>query len=72
MKAICWHGTTDVRLDTVPEPKILDTRDAVIKVTSTAICGSDIHCMTGTFLPWKAATYWAMSSWAMWLPWVRT
>jgi threonine dehydrogenase-like Zn-dependent dehydrogenase len=47
MKAICWHGTTDVRLDTVPEPKILDTRDAVIKVTSTAICGSDIHLYDG-------------------------
>ncbi len=47
MKAICWHGTTDVRLDTVPEPKILDTRDAVIKVTSTAICGSDLHLYDG-------------------------
>ena len=50
MKAICWHGTTDVRLDTVPEPKILDTRDAVIKVTSTAICGSDLH-LYGGYIP---------------------
>lgn len=47
MKAICWHGITDVRLDTVPEPKILDTRDAVIKVTTTAICGSDSHLYDG-------------------------
>jgi threonine dehydrogenase-like Zn-dependent dehydrogenase len=47
MKAICWHGSNDVRLDTVPEPKILDKRDAVVKVTTTAICGSDLHLMHG-------------------------
>lgn len=47
MKAICWHGSTDVRLDTVPEPKIINTRDAVIQITSTAICGSDLHIYDG-------------------------
>jgi threonine dehydrogenase-like Zn-dependent dehydrogenase len=47
MKAICWHGSNDVRLDSVPEPKILDKRDAVVKVTATAICGSDLHLMHG-------------------------
>ena len=47
MKAICWHGTNDVRVDTVPDPKILTTRDAVIQVTSTAICGSDLHLLNG-------------------------
>ncbi len=47
MKAICWHGTNDVRVDNVPEPKILDTRDAIIKVTTTAICGSDLHMYNG-------------------------
>ncbi|MDQ6678026.1 MAG: glutathione-dependent formaldehyde dehydrogenase [Acidobacteriota bacterium] len=47
MKAICWHGTNDVRVDTVPDPKILATRDAVIQVTSTAICGSDLHLLDG-------------------------
>ncbi|MEM9964751.1 MAG: hypothetical protein AAGC58_05330 [Asticcacaulis sp.] len=41
MRALCWHGTGDVRVDTVPDPQILDPRDAIIKVTSTAICGSD-------------------------------
>jgi threonine dehydrogenase-like Zn-dependent dehydrogenase len=47
MKAICWHGSNDVRLDSVPEPKILDKRDAVVKVTATAICGADLHLMHG-------------------------
>lgn len=43
MKANCWHGKRDIRVDTVPDPKILNPRDAIIKVTSTAICGSDLH-----------------------------
>ena len=50
MKALCWHGTGDVRVDTVPDPTIEDPRDAVIKITSTAICGSDLHLFDG-FLP---------------------
>ncbi|MGB3292896.1 MAG: zinc-dependent alcohol dehydrogenase [Phormidesmis sp.] len=47
MRAVCWHGAEDVRVDTVPEPKILNPRDAIIKVTSTAICGSDLHLYDG-------------------------
>ncbi|MBA4067312.1 MAG: glutathione-dependent formaldehyde dehydrogenase, partial [Isosphaera sp.] len=47
MKALCWHGKSDVRVDTVPDPKIEDPRDAIIKVTSTAICGSDLHLYDG-------------------------
>lgn len=47
MKALCWHGKGDVRVDTVPDPKIENPRDAVIKVTSTAICGSDLHLFDG-------------------------
>ncbi|MCJ2113556.1 glutathione-dependent formaldehyde dehydrogenase [Methylobacterium sp. E-025] len=43
MKALVWHGTTDIRCDTVPDPTIEDGRDAIIKVTSCAICGSDLH-----------------------------
>jgi threonine dehydrogenase-like Zn-dependent dehydrogenase len=50
MKALCWHGANDVRVDTVPDPKILNPRDAIIKVTSTAICGSDLHIYNG-FIP---------------------
>src|SRR5437773_2226485 len=47
MKAVCWNGTTDVRVERVPDPRILNPRDAIIKVTSTAICGSDLHLYNG-------------------------
>jgi threonine dehydrogenase-like Zn-dependent dehydrogenase len=50
MKALCWYGTNDVRIDTVPDPKILDPRDVIVKITSTAICGSDLHLYDG-FMP---------------------
>jgi threonine dehydrogenase-like Zn-dependent dehydrogenase len=43
MKALVWHGTQDIRCDTVPDPKIEDDRDAIIRVTACAICGSDLH-----------------------------
>jgi threonine dehydrogenase-like Zn-dependent dehydrogenase len=47
MRAICWHGINDMRVDTVPDPKILNPRDAIIRVTLTAICGSDLHLYNG-------------------------
>src|SRR6201747_1709367 len=50
MKALCWHGTGDVRVDNVPDPKIQEPRDAIVKITSTAICGSDLHLLDG-FMP---------------------
>ena len=50
MKALCWYGTGDVRVETVPDPKILNPRDAIVKITSTAICGSDLHLFDG-FMP---------------------
>jgi threonine dehydrogenase-like Zn-dependent dehydrogenase len=43
MKALVWHGKEDVRCDTVTAPSIEEPRDAIIKVTSCAICGSDLH-----------------------------
>jgi threonine dehydrogenase-like Zn-dependent dehydrogenase len=43
MKALVWHGTADIRCDRVPDPKIEGGRDAIIKVTACAICGSDLH-----------------------------
>ena len=43
MRALTWHGKHDVRMETVPDPKIVNPRDAIIKITSTAICGSDLH-----------------------------
>ncbi|HEY9665854.1 MAG TPA: zinc-dependent alcohol dehydrogenase [Coleofasciculaceae cyanobacterium] len=50
MKAVCWHGANDVRVENVPDPKILNPRDAILKVTSTTICGSDLHIYDG-FIP---------------------
>jgi threonine dehydrogenase-like Zn-dependent dehydrogenase len=50
MKALCWCGTNRLHVEDVPEPRILDDRDAIIRVTSTAICGSDLHLYNG-FIP---------------------
>ncbi len=50
MKAVCWHGANKVQVDTVPDPQILNSRDAIVKITSTAICGSDLHLYDG-FIP---------------------
>ncbi|WP_020160347.1 zinc-dependent alcohol dehydrogenase [Methylobacter marinus] len=47
MKALCWHGKYDVRVDTVPDPIIVDPTDAIVKITATAICGSDLHLYDG-------------------------
>jgi threonine dehydrogenase-like Zn-dependent dehydrogenase len=50
MKALCWHDKHDIRYDTVPDPRIEEPRDAIVKVTSCAICGSDLHLFDG-FMP---------------------
>ncbi|MEN3291969.1 MAG: hypothetical protein V7642_1222 [Burkholderiales bacterium] len=50
MRANCWYGSNDVRVDNVPDPTILNPRDAIVKITSTAICGSDLHLYNG-FVP---------------------
>jgi threonine dehydrogenase-like Zn-dependent dehydrogenase len=50
MKALCWYGTNDVRISRVPDPHIINPRDAIIRVTLTAICGSDLHLLDG-FIP---------------------
>jgi threonine dehydrogenase-like Zn-dependent dehydrogenase len=47
MRAVCWHGKQDVRVDDVPDPAILNPRDAIIRITTTAICGSDLHLYDG-------------------------
>lgn len=50
MKAVTWHGQEDMRVDRVPDPRIEDDGDVIIRVTSTAICGSDLHIYDG-FVP---------------------
>jgi threonine dehydrogenase-like Zn-dependent dehydrogenase len=47
MKALTWHGKHDIRCESVPDPKIEDAGDAIIKVTACAICGSDLHIFDG-------------------------
>jgi len=47
MRAVTWHGRHDVRVDSVPDPEIVNPRDAIIRITSTAICGSDLHLYDG-------------------------
>ncbi|GAA5158788.1 MULTISPECIES: zinc-dependent alcohol dehydrogenase [Amycolatopsis] len=52
MKAVAWHGKRDVRVDTVPDPKLEEPTDAIVRITSTGICGSDLHLyeVLGPFL----------------------
>jgi threonine dehydrogenase-like Zn-dependent dehydrogenase len=50
MKAVCWMGTEKVSVEDVPDPKILNPRDAIVRITSTCICGSDLHLYDG-FIP---------------------
>ncbi len=47
MKAVCWNGVHDIQVETVPDPEILNPRDAIVKITATAICGSDLHLYDG-------------------------
>lgn len=47
MKALCWHGVNDLRVESVPEPRILDRKDAIVKVSLTSVCGSDLHLLNG-------------------------
>jgi threonine dehydrogenase-like Zn-dependent dehydrogenase len=50
VKALCWQGKNDVKVETVDDPKILNPKDAIVKITRTAICGSDLHLYDG-FIP---------------------
>src|SRR5581483_8976246 len=47
MKAVCWMGTEKISVENVPDPEILNPRDAIVKITSTCICGSDLHLYNG-------------------------
>ncbi len=49
MKAVVFHGIGDIRLDEVPEPKIQEPTDAIVRITASAICGTDLHMIRGTF-----------------------
>ena len=56
MKAVVFHGIGDIRLDDVKEPKILDPFDAIVRITKSAICGTDLHMIRGTMGGMKPGT----------------
>ncbi len=56
MKAVVFHGIGDIRLDSVKEPKIKDDTDAITRLTASAICGTDLHMIRGTFSGMKPGT----------------
>jgi len=64
MRALCWHGKNDVRVETVPDPEIKQPTDAIIKITSTAICGSDLHLYDGFMLGMETGDVLGHSRWA--------
>ena len=64
MKALTWHGKNDIRCDTMPDPKIKHGRDAIIKVTACAICGSDLIFSMASCRRWKRAMFSVMRPWA--------
>lgn len=56
MKAVVWHGIGDIRLDDVPEPTIQEPTDAIVRLTASAICGTDLHFIRGTLSPMVPGT----------------
>jgi threonine dehydrogenase-like Zn-dependent dehydrogenase len=56
MKAVVFHGVGDIRLDDMPEPKILQPTDAIVRLTASAICGTDLHMIRGTMAGMKPGT----------------
>ena len=67
MKALRWYGKEDVRVESVADPVIRDPRDILVKITSTAICGSDLHLYNGLMPTMGKATCSAMNPWRKWL-----
>ncbi len=71
MRALTWHGRRDVRVDTVPDPVIEQPDDVVVQITSSGLCGSDLHLyevLTPFLTP---ATSSATSRWVSWRRWDR-
>lgn len=63
MKAVVWHGIGDIRLDEVPEPTIQTQDDAIVRLTASAICGTDLHFVRGTMSGMKPVRSWVMKAW---------
>ena len=57
MKAVVWHDVGDIRLDDVPEPIVEQPTDGVVRLTASAICGTDLHFVRGTVAGMKRGRY---------------
>ncbi|HXU80206.1 MAG TPA: alcohol dehydrogenase catalytic domain-containing protein, partial [Polyangia bacterium] len=56
MKAVVWRGVGEVRLEDVPDPELQDPSDAIVRITTSAICGTDLHMIRGTLTGMKPGT----------------
>lgn len=56
MRAVVWHGVGDIRIDEVPDPKVQEPTDAVVRLTASAICGTDLHFVRGTMAGMREGT----------------
>ena len=67
MKALRWYGKEDVRVESVADPVIRDLRDILVKITSTAICGSDLHLYNGLMPTMGKVDVLGHHPWGKWL-----
>ncbi len=65
MRALTYHGARDVRVESVPDPVIQEPDDVILRVTATAICGSDLHLYRGKSRPLKTVIFSAMNLWEL-------
>jgi threonine dehydrogenase-like Zn-dependent dehydrogenase len=56
VRAVVFHGVGDIRLDEVPDPKVQEPTDAVVRLTASAICGTDLHLVRGTMAGMREGT----------------
>ena len=69
MRAVVWHGKEDVRVDQVPDPTIQEPTDALVRITSTAICGSDLHLYSKLWPAMREGDIIGHEPWAWWRRW---
>ncbi len=71
MKAVVFHDIGDIRLDDVQAPKLMDPQDAIVKITASAICGTDLHMVRGTMSGMEPGTILGQREWGPFQSWER-
>ena len=66
MKALVYHGPNNVQVDDKPRPTIQSPEDVILRVTSTALCGSDLHLFHGLYREWNQDRPWDTNLWELW------